>query len=86
MNVIVITGGRMGFEVFTGKARGRGAHRKLSDSDVRKIRRLHTEGISQRGIAKMFRVCPPYISKIVRGLKRLGRIPKCRIPRARKEV
>lgn len=38
---------------------------KLSDSDVAKVRSLHSQGIKQKEIASMFDVCPTTISRVV---------------------
>lgn len=43
---------------------------KLSDDDVREIRRLHSEGVKNVELAEMFNVNKNYISMIVTGKKR----------------
>lgn len=66
----------MAFELFTGKAIGRGAHRKVSDEEVAEIRHLSTVR-TQAEIARVFGLHPSTVSCIVRHLKRTGKPPKC---------
>lgn len=42
--------------------------KKLTSSDVRRIRQWHANGTTQRELADMFAVSSPTISRIVRGL------------------
>lgn len=46
--------------------------RKLSDTDVAEIRRLHAEGLSSRDLAVVFPVSDSAIRNILRGARRAG--------------
>ena len=50
--------------------KGRGANLKLTNSDVRKVRELHSKGWSNSRLATEFNVRQDTISKIIRGVDR----------------
>lgn len=44
---------------------------RLSDHDIRQIRQLYEEGISQKELAALFEISQPYVSRLVNGKRRI---------------